>query len=292
MNTIKKLVVLILLPLLSYSCNPNPGKGTPDYTIEYNSIAGVDANLLSLDIYNDGISPNAPVVIWIHGGGWAIGDKANGMEFKEQLMKENNYVLVSINYQLSNGSNGVIHPTHVQDVAKAIAWVYNNIGNYGGDSTKMVVMGHSAGAHLAALVCTDESYLQAEGLDLGIIDGCGSFDTEAYNIHYSMINGNEDNSLYVNAFTNNSTIWANASPINHIQVGKNIPAEFLLVKRGGSARQFICTQFADSLTTIGVNTMVIDGASLNHEQVNDYIGAPNDHVMTAPIISFLQASFN
>lgn len=282
----------IIFMLFLFSCHPDPGKGTPDYTIQYANIPGVDGNLLSLDIYNEGIPANAPVVIWIHGGGWTTGDKSFGMEFKEQLMKEQNYVLVSINYRLSNGTNGIIHPTHVQDVAKAIAWVYHNIGDYGGDSTKMAVMGHSAGAHLAALVCTDETYLQAEGLDLDIIDGCGSFDVEAYNINYSMNNGNQENELYINAFTNNTAVWENASPVNHIDPGKNIPSEFLLVKRGTEVRRYICDQMRDSLISIGVHTVVIDGSSLNHEQVNDYIGAPGDQVMTSPVISFLQASFN
>ncbi len=283
--------IIIFLIIFCISCN-DPGKGTPDHTIQYTSIAGVDNNLLSLDIYNDGISGTAPVVIWIHGGGWAIGDKANAMEFKEQLMLNQNYVLVSINYRLSNGSNGIIHPIHVQDIAKAIAWTYNNIHNYGGDSSKIVVMGHSAGAHLAALVCTDETYLQAEGLDLGIIDGCGSFDTEAYNIVYSMNNGNSENDIYINAFTNNPVVWADASPTNHINVGKNIPEEFLLVRRGGTVREYICNEFADSLTSIGSHVVVIDGTSLSHEQVNDHIGAPNDNIMTTPVINFLQASFH
>lgn len=283
--------ILILLVVLG-SCGPDPGKGTPDYTIQYDNIAGVDANLLSLDIYNEGITGPAPVVIWVHGGGWAIGDKAFGTEYKESLCKTNNYILVSINYRLTSSGNGVQHPIHVQDVAKAIAWVYNNISNYGGDSTKLVVMGHSAGAHLAALVSTDETYLQNEGLDLNILSGCGSFDTQAYNIPYSMANGNEDNSIYTNAFTSNSSVWANASPVYHVAPGKNIPPYFLLAKRGGAASQYICNEMKDSLISIGVNVNVIDASSLTHEEVNDHIGAPNEHLMTDAVVSFLQASFN
>lgn len=60
---------IAILIILLVACAPNPGKGTPDFTIVYDNIVGVNPNLLSLDIYNEGIPANAPVVIWLHGGG-------------------------------------------------------------------------------------------------------------------------------------------------------------------------------------------------------------------------------
>jgi arylformamidase len=282
---------LVLFILLFTSCAPSPDKGTPDYTIQYTSIPGVNANLLSLDIYNEGVTGPAPVVIWIHGGGWQTGDKTNAMEFKESLCKEQGYLLVSINYRLSAPGNGIIHPTHVQDVARAVAWVYNNIGNYGGDSTKIAVLGHSAGAHLAALVCTDETYLQNEGLDLNILSGCGSFDTQAYDVPSVMAGGGSELDLYTNAFGTNPTNWSNASPTFHVSPGKNIPP-FLLARRGDSARQQICNTFADSLLASGITATVIDASSLTHEEVNDHIGAPDETIMTPSVLSFLQTIFN
>jgi acetyl esterase/lipase len=285
------LYIIACFLLMMSGCAPNPGKGTPDYTIQYGFIAGVDNNLLSLDIYNEGIVGPAPVVIWIHGGGWQTGDKANSMELKESLCKNQGYLLVSINYRLSTVGSGIQHPTHAQDVAKAISWVYYNIGQYGGDSTKIAVLGHSAGAHLAALVCTDETYLQAEGLDLNIISGCGSFDTEAYNIPYSMANGNEDNQLYLNAFTTSGGIWADASPTYHVDPGKGIPM-FLLARRGAATRKLICNEFSDSLNSAGISTTIIEASGLSHQDVNDKIGAENDQVMTPFVLQFLQTVFN
>lgn len=285
-------ITIASLILLFAACAHNPGKGTPDYTITYDTIGGVDPNLLSLDIYNNGITGPAPVVIWVHGGGWQIGDKANGMEFKETLCKENGYILVSLNYRLTASGNGIMHPNHVQDVANGIAWVYNNIGQYGGDSTKIAVIGHSSGAHLTALVCTDETYLQTYGLDLSIIQGCASFDTEAFDIPYSMGNGNDENEIYLNAFGSDPLDWANASPSFHVSPGKNIPGEFLFARRGDNIRQQICYAFSDSLNNIGVTTTVIDATSLSHEEVNDRIGSPNDNVMTARVLAFLQSVFN
>ena len=66
------------------------------------------------------------------------------------------------------------------DVAKAIGWVYRNVRQYGGDPDKLFVMGHSAGAQLAALVCTDAKYLNAEQLSLGNIRGCVPLDGDTY----------------------------------------------------------------------------------------------------------------
>jgi hypothetical protein len=284
-------IAIFLFIFLITACAPSPGKGTPDYTIVYTSVPGVDANLLSLDIYNDGVAGPAPVVIWIHGGGWQIGDKANAMEYKEELCKTHGYILVSINYRLSAPGNGIIHPTHVQDVAKAVAWVYNHIGDYGGDSTKIAVLGHSAGAHLAALVCTDESYLQNEGLDLNIIRGCGSFDTQAYDIPSVMAAGGGEVDTYTLAFGTDPTNWSSAAPGYHISPGKNIPP-FILARRGDNQRQQICNAFADSLQTSGIATTIIDASSLSHEEVNDHIGAPNETIMTPPVLQFLQTIFN
>ena len=68
------------------------------------------------------------------------------------------------------------------DIAKAIRWVHDHAQEYGGDPNSIFVMGHSAGAHLAALVCTDDRYLKAESLSLSIIKGCVPVDVSVYDI--------------------------------------------------------------------------------------------------------------
>jgi len=68
------------------------------------------------------------------------------------------------------------------DIAKAIRWAHDHANDYGGDPKSIFVMGHSAGAHLAALVCTDDRYLKAEGLSLSIIKGCVPVDVSVYDI--------------------------------------------------------------------------------------------------------------
>lgn len=64
------------------------------------------------------------------------------------------------------------HPDHVRDVAKAVRWIVDYAPLYGGDPRSIVVVGHSAGGHLAALLCTNRRFLDAEGVPLETVAGC------------------------------------------------------------------------------------------------------------------------
>jgi len=119
-----------------------------------------------LDIFTPAEGKNHPVVIYIHGGGWHSGDKAE-VHNKPKALTDRGFVLASINYRLwtppwSKSFPGTVTLKHqAQDVAKAIRWVHDHSRDYGGDPATLIVMGHSAGAHLSALVCTDERYLKS-----------------------------------------------------------------------------------------------------------------------------------
>ena len=131
-----------------------------------------------LDVYSPQDAKNLPVVFWIHGGGWQAGDKTS-VQIKPQAFVDKGFVFVSTNYRLlPNVDMGTI----VRDVAKSIRWVHDHIAEHGGDPKRLFVMGHSAGAQLAALVCTDDRYLKAEGLSLAIIKGCVPVDGDTYDV--------------------------------------------------------------------------------------------------------------
>src|SRR6516225_5176399 len=131
-----------------------------------------------LDVYAPPNAKNLPVVFWIHGGGWQTGDKAS-VQLKPQAFTEKGFVFVSTNYRLLPS---VDMATIVRDIAKSIRWVHDHIGEYGGDPKRLLVMGHSAGAQLAALVCTDDRYLKDEGLSLAIIKGCVPVDGDTFDV--------------------------------------------------------------------------------------------------------------
>ena len=92
-------------------------------------------------------SSGAPILIYIHGGYWAAGDKA-GYRFPAATFHDAGAVWVPINYRLAPD---VSLDDIVDDVRSAVAWVYNNAGALGGDREQIYVFGHSAGGHLAAM---------------------------------------------------------------------------------------------------------------------------------------------
>ena len=96
-----------------------------------------------------------------------------------QSLAARGYVVVVPDYRVYPE---VKFPDFLSDGAQAVRWAHDNAAKFGGDPARLFVMGHSAGAHLAALVCTDDRYLQAEGLSLSIVKGCVPVDTAAYDI--------------------------------------------------------------------------------------------------------------
>lgn len=264
--------------------------------VPYDSLAGVAPNLLSLDLYlpqRASACALAPVVVWVHGGAWAIGDKANGMADKKALFNGEGWLLASVNYRLSpeqasTDPDRVMYPAHPRDVAAALAWLHEHVATYGGDPSRMALLGHSAGAHIAALVSTDESFLAGHGLPVATLSCTGSYDTEGYDIAASLKTASAQNrQIYENAFGTDPAVWALASPITHVAAGKGIPP-FQLARRGAADRRANCDAFAAALQAAGVAVDVIDASGLTHEEVNDRIGQAGDTVMTAQVMAFLR----
>src|SRR5215475_4811085 len=129
----------------------------------------------TLDVYAPTTGGDHPIVFWIHGGGWRQGNKS-GVQQKPQAFVDKGFVFVSTNYRFVPQ---VTVKDMTGDIAKAIRWAHDHAKDFGGNPNSIFVMGHSAGAHLAALVCTDDRYLQAEGLSLSLIKGCVPVDTAA-----------------------------------------------------------------------------------------------------------------
>jgi arylformamidase len=131
-----------------------------------------------LDVYAPDGAKNLPVVFWIHGGGWQAGNKTM-VGVKPKAFMEAGLVFVSISYRLLPS---VDMAALTSDVATALGWVHKNIATYGGDPTRLLVMGHSAGGQLAALMCTDEKYVNAGGFSLTTIKGCMPVDADTFDI--------------------------------------------------------------------------------------------------------------
>jgi arylformamidase len=131
-----------------------------------------------LDVYAPPTGSNLPVVVWVHGGGWMRGSK-NEVGQKPAAFVEKGFVFVPMNYRFIPQ---VTMDTIVRDVAKSVGWVHANIARYGGDPNRLFIMGHSAGAQLAALLCTDSRYIEAEGVQRTSIKGCVPVDGDTYDV--------------------------------------------------------------------------------------------------------------
>ncbi|TFG46361.1 MAG: alpha/beta hydrolase [Dehalococcoidia bacterium] len=251
--------------------------------ISYTQIPGVSTNLTSLDIYTPQIGQNHPIIIYIHGGSWVTGDKSN-VDNKPQAFTDAGYLFVSINYRLSPA---VKHPSHVQDIAKAIAWVYQNATLYDGDASKLTLVGHSAGAHLAALIATNEQYLQTEGLDLNVIDSVVLLDGIGYDL-LRLIESIDFTSfpIYTIPFGSDSVMWADASPIKHVSSNKGIPAFLLIYVEGSTSTQLDAQLFADKLIEAGVQATMVAASGVTHSTLNENLGLPQDDI-TDQVMKFI-----
>jgi len=265
-------------------------------TQQYKNISWVDANNLSLDIYyNSDIETKRPVVIYVHGGGWAIWDKTSQLDNKVSLFKSLNYIFISVNYRLSpfpyklRDDDRIKYPIHNEDVASSISWIIKNISSYWGDETKIALMWHSAGAHLVALTGADESFLIDEWLSFDNISGIISIDTEAYDIS-QQINNWEQQKLFENAFWNNQQQMIQASPMYNISEDKNHPPYFIW-KRDTEKTLSSHEDFIQTLKNNSVTVTEIDGSQYSHAEINDAIWNPDDTVITPAIIEFLDEIF-
>jgi acetyl esterase/lipase len=269
----------------------NPPVMLTDTDIPYAEIEGVQPTLLSLDVYSPQGCLQCPVMVMVHGGGWRTGDKANAdvAAAKSQYFVSQGYIFVSINYRLTPA---VMHPVHAQDVAASLAWIHANIPAYGGDPGRMFLMGHSAGAHLAALVATDGGYLAAHGLGLDILDGVILLDGAGYDIPYVMQDQSEALQwLYREAFGDDPQTWQDASPLYHVAAGKDIPP-FLLFHAGErEASRFTGQEMTDALTAAGVEAWLVPAPDKDHGTINGDIGLEGDWV-TERIMEFLSGLVN
>lgn len=103
-----------------------------------------------------------PVIFFIHGGAWTTEDKSNTRFYAPEWIKRG-YTVVSINYRLTPN---VMHPLQIEDCALALKWVIDNIADYGGNPNEIALVGHSAGAHLAALLVTGRKWQERFAIDI------------------------------------------------------------------------------------------------------------------------------
>ena len=298
----KSIVVLItaaMVAMVVYSAGASPAgaatscaDGKPKVTRNIASVDDPASPLQQLDVYGfaptDGCTP-APVVMWVHGGGWAKGDKRNGVADKVALFNEMGAVFVSVNYRLSTPAGAAdrpLHPAHAQDVGAAVTWVEDNIEQYGGDGEELALLGHSAGGHLVSLVGTDPQYIEDASGSAGAVRCVISNDTEGYDLVERAASSEVSRRLLANAFGPDQSTYAAASPITHVG-DRDTPADFLIITRGTPRRVAAARAFATAAEGAGSSVEVLEARGLTHGDVNRLVGAADDTVITPAVTTFL-----
>ncbi|WP_421704609.1 alpha/beta hydrolase [Aliiroseovarius sp.] len=231
--------------------------------------------LQKLDAYLPEHRANAPLVVMVHGGGWVGGDKRTLPVWRRKAAYWTGLgaIFVSVNYRLVPE---VMPDTQVQDMAAALALVQRSAKAWGGDPERIVLMGHSAGAHLVALLAADPA---REGARPWL--GTVALDTAAYDVETLM--QNQPSRLYQQAFGPDPAIWQAASPLARLQRGVGPLLLVCSQKRGPACPA--SHGFAQAVTARGGAARVLP-QPLNHLAINAGLGAKGPY--TEAVEAFLQ----
>jgi arylformamidase len=234
-----------------------------------------------LDVYSPPNAKNLPVVFWIHGGGWQTGDKTS-VQMKPQYFMDKGFVFVSTNYRLLPS---VEMETIFRDIAKSIHWVHDHIADHGGDPNRLFIMGHSAGAQLAALVCTDERYLKAEGLSLAITKGCVPVDGDTFDVPAIIETAETRRRVHGQPpakyghrekFGNDPAKHKDYSAVTHVAKGKGIPPFLILHVADHPDTTAQAQRLGAVLKDAGIPVTVFGGRETNHNKLNADLGRSDD----------------
>jgi acetyl esterase/lipase len=240
-----------------------------------------DAERQVLDVYTPPGAKDRPVVFWIHGGGWQVGDKGD-VQGKPRAFNEKGFVFVSTNYRLLPK---VDMGTIVRDIALSIRWVHDHIAEYGGDPNRVLVMGHSAGAQLAALICTDDRYLKEQGLSLSIIKGCVPVDGDTFDIPAIIetaetrrrVHGQPQAKYgHREKFGNDPAKHRDFSAVTHVARGKGIPPFLILYVADHPDTSAQAQRFAEALKAAGIPATAFGARETYHSKINADLGLPDD----------------
>ncbi|GBG15789.1 esterase [Novimethylophilus kurashikiensis] len=226
--------------------------------------------LQRMDVYLPSQAIDAPVILMIHGGGWRRGDKAMAtvVENKVRHWLPQGFIFVSANYRLLPQADPL---KQGEDVARALAEVQSRAKQWGGDPHKVILMGHSAGAHLVALLTASPDLAYAQGAKPWL--GTVSLDSAAIDV-VDVMKGRHYR-LYDPAFGNDEDYWKAASPMQQLS-SKSRP---LLLVCSSIRSDHPCDasrRYVERASTIGVRAELL-AQPLSHKAINQDLGLQGDY---------------
>jgi acetyl esterase/lipase len=233
----------------------------------------------TMDVYTVPASSPAPVIVMVHGGGWRIGDKDNpGLaEPKAAHYNAMGYVFIAIDYPLLPEADPL---TQAREVAHALAFIEQHAARWHGDGHRVVLMGHSAGAHIVSLLASSPELVREAGAGPWL--GTVALDSAVLDVGRIMRGPHFP--LYDQAFGNDPGYWSQVSPLARLDAR---PAPMLLVC--SRLRLESCPQaraFAAKVASLG-GTVRVQPEALSHRDINVTLGKPGAY--TDGVDNFLRS---
>ena len=210
-----------------------------------------------LDLYlPKGSLKDAPVFLFLHGGGMREGDRAQ-YGYLAQPFLENGIMVALASYRLTPKNT---YPDQPNDSRDAVAWLYKNIASYGGDPRDLYVGGHSAGGHLSGLICANTNWLPERSVPRDALQGC---------VPMSSDHGFEAIQKRTR-YLPDASDHKEATPILNI---KNPPSHFVVAAGGDEERRIEPTkEFAAKLREAGSTAVVVFGEGMDHAEIVAALG--------------------
>lgn len=235
----------------------------------------------TLDVYSPGGVTNAPIIVMIHGGGWIIGDKnlppvvVNKIEHWLPL----GFLFVSVDYRLVPEASPDLQAA---DVAAALTFVEENAPAWGGDPGRIILMGHSAGGHLAALLSANPKWVT----DAGGWRWRGTVVLDSAALDVPEIMEKLHIQLYDDAFGTDPAYWKFVSPAAQIMPDA-VPMMLICSTLRADAPCKQHEAFADAVAAVTGLRPTVAPQNLIHTQINAELG--NSGAYTDTVDAFISA---
>jgi acetyl esterase/lipase len=257
-----RLVAVALLSVLAFSAQA----AVPDGVKILRDVAYGPAKLQAMDVYLPPDAKAAPIILMVHGGAWRFGDKRHPPVFENKVARwvPRGFIFVSVNYPMAPESDPV---EQADDVARALAAVQAAAPGWSGDPARVILMGHSAGAHLVSLLNADP----ARAAKLGAKPWLGTVSLDSGALDVPAIMNQRHARLYDEAFGDDPALWKASSPIHHLT---NASPPWLGVC--SSNRRASCGTnevYAARSKELGARAETL-GEPLSHGEINAELGDP------------------
>ncbi len=228
-----------------------------------------ESPLHKMDIYLPNNAKHAPILFLIHGGAWQFGDKRSTGLIKDKVKRWVNqgFIVVSANYRLVPEVDPL---RQASDLARALKTVQTNASGWGGDANKIILLGHSAGAHLLALLTSDQQISKHASVQPWL----GSLIIDSQALDLASLMQHEHVEFYDKAFGKQPIYWQKASPINYVD-GNEVPMLVVCSLQ----RTYACdssTRFVNKVNDAGSKAELLK-LDMTHNETLEEIGRNNTY---------------